>query len=493
VTDTPLVAWAVVVPLAGAAGTLLAGRRAARLVPLVTAVALLGVAGALARAVLADGVLRHAVGGWAAPLGIGLRADGLAAAVILLVAVVGAGVTTYARAYLPPGEARRAWAPWLFLQAALIALALSADAFNLYVCLELVTFAGVGLMALHPDPGAVAAALRYLLTALLGSLLYLLGVALLYAQTGTLDLGQLALRVQPGPVAWIAAGAMTAGLALKAALVPLHGWLPPAHAGAPAPVSAALSALVVKAGVLVLLRLWFEAFLPLHTHGAAMLLGALGALAIAWGSVQALRAERLKLVVAWSTVAQLGYLFVALPLADAGDPLWSAQAWSGALFQLLAHGLAKAALFLAAGTLIRTVGGDRLADLAGTGGRAPVAWFAVALAGTSLMGLPPSGGFVAKWLLLEAALAQGQWWWAVPMLAGGLLAAAYTFRVLRAPFAEPASPATTPPAGGALAWAPLALAACAIALGLVAPQPLALLAVGAPVGAHLVAATEPAP
>jgi formate hydrogenlyase subunit 3/multisubunit Na+/H+ antiporter MnhD subunit len=147
--------------------------------------------------------------------------------------------------------------------------------------------------------------MRYLLVSLLGSLAYLLGVALLYHTFGSVDIALLAEQMEPSPAVWAAMGLMSAGLLLKTALFPLHFWLPPAHASAPAPVSALLSALVVKASFYILLRLWLEIF-PLTNSALGQLLGLLGAAAVLWGGLQALRQTQLKMLIAYSTVSQLG-------------------------------------------------------------------------------------------------------------------------------------------------------------------------------------------
>jgi formate hydrogenlyase subunit 3/multisubunit Na+/H+ antiporter MnhD subunit len=250
-----------------------------------------------------------------------------------------------------------------------------------------------------------------------------------------------------------------------------------------------LSALVVKASFVVLLRLWFDAVPAVVDARAGALLASLGAAAILVGSVLALGQARLKLAIAYSTMAQLGYLFLFFPLAGGGTEAqpWSAGAWNGGVLHAVSHALAKAAMFLVAGLVIEAAGHDRIAELKGLGRALPIGVLAFALAGLSLMGLPPSGGFVAKWLLLTTALASGQWWWAVPMLAGGLLAAGYVFRLL--------NPALTRPEEGPAApsWravprrrqaVPLALALLSVLLGL-APMPVyRLLGIGRPQAAE---------
>jgi len=441
----------------------------------------------LAQQISTDGPLRMAVGGWQAPLGIALYVDGLTALLLCLTTTVGLGVSLYALGYFgegATGEARKKhalsgwWPLWLLLWAALNALFLAADVFNLYVTLELLGLAAVGLVALEAQ--AVVAATRYLLVGLLGSMLYLLGVGLLYALYGTVDMSGLASNMRAEPAAWVAMALMSGGLLLKAALFPLHFWLPPAHANAPAPVSAVLSALVVKAAFYALLRLWLGPFEPLAPALAGQLIGFLGACAIIWGSLQALMAPRLKLVVAYSTVAQIGYLFLWFPLAD--SPTGGAIAWYGVVWLALSHGLAKAGLFLAAGNILHASGHDRVTDLAGVGQHLPVTLFAVGLSCASIMGLPPSGGFVGKWLLLNAAFVSGQWWWAVVLLVGGVMAAAYSFRVLLHAFRNKESQHPHHIPHPIMEWSALALAVGAILLGVLSAQPLELLEVGASMG-----------
>ncbi|MBE7502389.1 MAG: oxidoreductase [Verrucomicrobiales bacterium] len=506
--DTPFMVGVIALPLAGAVAAFVWPRRAPAVGLCVAGLVWIPVLGMLIQLV-SHGVQHHELGGWAAPLGIALRADGLSVLLVLMVALVGGTVSGYAAGYFgevrrstspsfsssPPGgdgegseDGGRAharacfWPLWLFLWAALNALLLSRDLFNLYVTLELLGLSAVALVALADAPVALGAAMRYLLVSLLGSLAFLLGVALVYAAYGTLDLPLLkaALGGPVAPVAPVALGLMTAGLLMKTALFPLHFWLPPAHANAPAPVSALLSALVVKASFYVLLRLWFEAFAGAATGAAMDFLGVLGAAAVLWGSYQALCQSRLKLLVAYSTVAQLGYLFLLFPLSGAAAGGFTA--WAGGLYFVLAHACAKAVMFLSAGSLMRAAGHDRLAGLGETVRAMPVTAFAFALAAVSIIGLPPSGGFIAKWLLLNAALGDAQWWWVGVMAAGTGMAAAYALRVLRLPFVGTASLPPVRRVPRSMEWTTLGLALATLGLGFTAAPLLEWLRVGAPVG-----------
>lgn len=556
--DSPWIVWAVVAPLIAA---LLAAGFGPRATPLVFLTGVLGVpvsAAALAVQVERFGPQRHAIGGWGEPLGIELYADGLAALMLLVSAVVGAAVSVYASGFFgagqappvpvmatdgssvgyghappvavagypggaapappraphgvltpgmpdasgagqaltasPPADARAGrffWPLWMLLWAALNALFLSRDVFNLYVTLELMSLSAVALVTLGGTDAATVAGMRYLLMSLLGSLLFLLGVALLYAAYGTLSLDGLASAAAGAldgggsipPATVLALAVMTVGLCIKAALFPFHAWLPPAHASAPAPASALLSGLVVKAAFYILVRLWLQV-LPVAVPGAALrLIGVLGAGAVLWGSVLALVQHNLKLLIAYSTVAQLGYLFLLFPLlTDGGSPAagaWNDAAWSGGIYQALAHACAKAAMFLAAGSMIHASGSDALVALDGISNRLPLSFTAFGLGGLTMAGLPPSGGFIGKWLLLTAAFETGRWVWAGVIAGGGLLSAAYVYRVLRHAFGR--SEALPPPAPvpRRMELAALGLALVAVALGVAATRPIELLEVGA--------------
>jgi multicomponent Na+:H+ antiporter subunit D len=484
----------VALPLAAALVAVPGGRRAPLLAaPL--AAAMLALALVVALGAGTAGPLAIPLGGWAPPLGIALALDGLAAVFVVTTALVMAAALLFARADFAPrdpagrSETRASFAFWplaLLLWAALNAVFLSGDLFNLYVALELLTLSAVALVALEGRPETVAAALRYALFALAGSLVYLLGAVLLYAAHGTLDIVLLAERSDGGTPDLAAAGLMTAGLAAKTALFPFHAWLPPAHSGAPASASAVLSGLVPKASFFIALRIWFDV-MP-GTGGAvpALALGTLGAAAILYGSTLALAQERLKLVIAYSTVAQIGYLFLVFPLAGAAEAPqpWSAGAWAGGVFHAVSHAAAKAAMFLAAGLFLRAAGHDRIDGLTGIARAMPMTAFAFGLAAVTLMGLPPSGGFTAKYLMLTAALAGGGVAWAVPILAGGLLAGLYLFRPLARMFDTAEAPAVLAPVPRRLQAVPLALALAAILLGLASAGPYALMQVGRPPAAE---------
>ncbi|WML88227.1 complex I subunit 5 family protein [Thiothrix subterranea] len=424
------VVWVISLPLLGALLATVWRQRAAT-IGWVSSALTAGCAVWLLWVVQHAGVQELALGGWEIGLGISLYADGLAAVMVLMSNLVVLGCSVYARHYFRAQRQHELfWPLWLLLATALNALFLAGDLFNVYVTLELLGISASALTALGAKRAALRAALRYLVVGLLGSMLYLMAITLLYAAYGTLNAVQIAEALHVNPLGWAALLLMLAGLALKMALFPLHFWLPPAHSNAPAPVSAALSALVVKAAFYLVVRLWFEVFAPLTTPLLANVLGALGAMAVLWGSWSALRAERLKLLAAYSSVAQLGYLVMFFPLLMVLEGEARHWLFGAMVLFALSHAFAKSALFLAAGILLQYAGHDRIRELSGTTQALPLTTFVIALAGIALVGLPPSGAFLGKWYLLDAAFKTGQWWWVLVLVAGSLLATAYVFRLL---------------------------------------------------------------
>lgn len=441
----------------------------------------------------------YMIGGWSPPLGLVLRADGLAAALMVTTAAVICAIAVYAFAdFLTPAgtwEARLPFAFWpllLGICGAMNLVCIGGDLFTLYVAMELLTFAAVPLVSLDGRVETIRAALRYLLFAIAGSILYLLGIALLYGSYGTLDTARLSQLVRQDYATICALALMTTGLLAKTALFPLHLWLPPAHAGAPAAASAALSALVVKGSFFLVVRLWFDVMPSLPGYRSALVLGTLGAAAIVFGGVMALRQQRLKMLVAYSTVAQIGYLFLIFPLAFHADSarLESGTALAGGLLQIMSHAAAKAGMFMAVGMIYAAFGHDRIDGLAGSARALPITMLAFACGGFTLIGLPPGGAYLAKSLLLDSSPASIQWWWEWIMFAGSVLTSAYIVSVL--------TYALTPLRGSPVRCAApprwqqataLALAISSLVLALAAATILGILQVGRPPPSFVVASS----
>ena len=362
--------------------------------------------------------------------GMQLQVDGLRASLLILTGgLVTAG--SLAAMYDPQRLTRLYWPLMGILWASLTLIWLAGDLLTIYIGLEVLGLSAVWLMVLSGSD-AITAGLRYLFYMLLGSLAFLLGVALMLGATGVLDLAGLRRAAAPVASQQIALALMTAGLWLKAAVFPLHGWLPPAHASAFSFVSAIHSALVVKAYVFITVQLW--RVLPVSAEPAAQFMGFLGACAIFWAGFMAWRHRQLKFIIAYSTISQMGYLLLIFPLSVGAGDQAAELAWQGTWLFFLAHALAKAALFLAAGNMVLSMGRGDLDGLSGVGHLLPLPLMIMGLASITIIGLPPSGGFSAKWLLLMSAVLGRQWQWVSVLLLGTLLTAAYIFRVFRYAF-----------------------------------------------------------
>lgn len=413
--------------------------------------------------------------------GISVRLDGLALLFILLTTLVASLSALQALLYFRdqlPLQRRLWWRFWLLVPG-LNLVWLAGDLITLYFAMEVVALCVAGLIVLSDERESLRSALRYIQAVLLGTLAFLLGVVLLYGVYGSVSLQVLRAEVSWSPLTGLAIGLITAGLAYRAALFPLHSWLPPAHGSSYAPLSALLSALVTKASFYSLARLWLDWGEQAGSYAAAQLLGAMGALAILWGGWMACRQNNLKMLVAYSSVNQVGYFFLLFPLLIGVSAEAAALARDGAILQVLSHALAKAALFMAAGNLVAAIGNKQIAGLSGVSRFLPLSLLSFGLAGVSIMGLPPSGGFLAKWYLLQSSLISGQWWWVPVLLLGGLLSAAYVFRVFRQSFVEEGSAEQFNYAPPILEIAPMILALMAVGLGLLASTPLGIMSIGA--------------
>ncbi|AGI68886.1 putative cation antiporter subunit protein [Octadecabacter antarcticus 307] len=436
----------------------------------------------LALDILQDGARVVAIGGWAAPLGIVFVADGLAALMLLMTSGVGVAVALQATSWGVWPSSRideekaslRAgfWPLWLATLGAMNSLFLSGDLFNIYVAFEILGLTAVGLTALKGTPSALRAAFDYLSAGLSGSLLLLLGVAMAYSATGRVDIEAVPMLAETA-AGRISLALLVAGLAVKAALFPLHFWMPAAHSSAEPLASALLSALVVKAALYVILRISIEGGAGIEALRLALAL--MGTGAMLWGSWGALRAARLKLLVAHSTVAQIG--LIALAIGVAGDTLQQNGLWQAAALLMLSHALAKAAMFVAVGRIAEELGHDYISGLNRKEIRPGAAEFAFAIASVSLIGLPPTAGFIGKWILIDGLIARDAWIWVALILIGTALSAAYLYRVVsRCLRGGPhIAPAAHNPAWHTGDITALGLATSALVLGLASAFPLTLL------------------
>ena len=419
---------------------------------------------------------------WAPTLGLRLAftLDGHGALYALLATGVGALVFAYGTGYLtshlehehrPAAERWRFW-PWMTLFAvAMVGLATAQDLVLLFVFFDLTAVCSYFLIGFdRTKREARTAAMMALLVTVVSAIALLLAAVLLHAAYGTFAIPELAVRAQPGTTTTVAGALLAVGALAKSAQVPLHFWLPRAMA-APTPVSAYLhSVAMVAAGVLVLGRVH-----PLLARSEAVLDGLLvvGTASIVVGGVLALGQDKLKQVLAYSTISQYGYVVFLYGIGGAAGA-------GAAGFYVLAHGVGKSALFMTAGAVTLATGEDRLSRLGGLGRRAPLLAVASGAAAANLAALPLTVGFFKDELFFAAALGAG------PVQAGlAVLAAALTFayigRFWTLLFLGPTrtEPGAEPGALSGLLAAPVVVLAAVTVLGGVMVAPFADLAAAA--------------
>lgn len=345
---------------------------------------------------------------------VSLRADGISLLMAAVVLTLSTLVMLYSGPYMA-GEhnEEKYYAMLVAMSGAMIGLSMAADLFNLWVWFETMAITSYLLVAFYRDlPHALEAGVKYMLQSATGSALVLFGIALVLAQTGTLDLAKIRAVSDTSPLLLAAGALFVVGFGVKAALVPLHTWLPDAHSQAPSGISALLSGVVIEAGLLALLR--SVAALAGVTSTWGVLLMGLGAINMLLGNLMALRQTQIKRMLAYSSLSHVGYMLLGLGIAFYAGQANGAQ---GSLFHLLNHGLMKGLAFLAAGTLLYSLhaaSGDHaplvISDLSGAAQRYPWVALTLSIALLGLGGMPPLAGFMSKWQIFTAGFGTHNGW-----------------------------------------------------------------------------------
>lgn len=415
---------ALVLPLIALRSVLLA-----RALLLLTLAAVGLLAGTALSRVLESGTWHYALGGWAPPWGIEYVVDPLSGGMAVLIIVIAFLVAVYA------GPHQQSWTPsragvfaslYLLLVTGLLGIVLTGDLFNLYVFLEISSLAGYALLANGNIRSAVAT-FRYLIIGTIAATFYLIGVGYLYALTGSLNMADIATRL-PGVTnssVFIAAIVfIVIGLTIKAALFPMHGWLPDAYTYAPAPVIGFISAVMAKVSAYALFRVLYFVLRPEGAVQQAMtFLSWAAAIGIVLGSLFALAQRDIRRMLAYSSIGQMGYILLGIAL---GTP----AALIGALLHVLNHAVMKGCLFLIAGGVHWRTGRHTIDEFVGMNRRMPITMAAFVVAALSMIGLPPTAGFFSKWYLLSGALEANAWPCAAALILSSLLSAVYFFRVI---------------------------------------------------------------
>jgi multicomponent Na+:H+ antiporter subunit D len=397
----------------------------------------------IAATVIGGETIVYEMGGWPAPYGIVLHIDALSALLAMLVTGASAAALIFGAKSLADevGEeiAPSFFAAWILCTAGLTGMVVTGDAFNIFVFMEISSLSTYILVSAGPDRRALVATYRYIVMGTIGATFYLIGVGFLYMSTGTLNTMDLAARLgdvtELRPVL-VAAGFITVGLALKAAIFPLHSWMPNAYTFAPNVVTVFIAAASAKVSLYVMMRIDYAIFyknIPNHELQLALLLVPMAILALFAGSMLAIYEKNLKRLLAYSSVAQVGYIALGIAMS-------SVAGLTGAIVHMFNHGVIKGGMFMAVACLALRYRTVNIANLAGAGRAMPWTMAAFVIGGLGLIGVPLTPGFISKWYLVLGALEKGGYgaFLVMVILASSLLAVIYVWKVIEvAYFKEP--------------------------------------------------------
>jgi len=427
--------------------------------------------------VMNEGVIHYNMGNWAPPIGIEYVLDHLSAFVILVINSVAFFVLLHAKKIVEkelPHKRVPYFAAIVLMLCGFNGIVITGDLFNLYVFLEISSLSLYGLIASGEKQSPVAA-FRYLIMGTIAASFYLLGIGFLYMKTGSLNMADVKAilpSVLDQPAIVVALVLIVLGMGIKMALFPMHGWLPDAYTYAPSTSSAIIAPTGTKVGAYVLLRVMFFVFgvtFVTKTLPVAQIITYLAAIAIIYGSVVAIAQKEMKRMLAYSSVAQIGYIGLGIGLANPFGLI-------GAVLHVLNHAFMKACLFLVAGNFRFKLGHSRI-DKLNNSVRKKMPWTMAAftVGALSMVGLPPMAGFFSKWYLALATLENSNVLLLIVILISSLLNLVYFFRILEKVYMRPRT--DTPPdeeetdierdeVGASMLWPTLILAAGLIILGL---------------------------
>jgi proton-translocating NADH-quinone oxidoreductase chain N len=368
--------------------------RAARIAPFVGIGAIAGsliIVALSAPPILAGQIYTWHMSAWLPPIGIAIAVDGLGLLMAVIITGVGLGAAVFSYRYI---SRRRPefYTVLLLVMTGMFGIAITGDLFNLYVFFEIMSASSYILVAWNRTREALEGSIKYLIMNAFATSLILLGIALIYGLTGTLNMADIAVKIQPSIILTTSVGLMMTGFLVKAALFPLHFWLTDAHPAAPSPMSALLSGVVVNLGLYSMVRLAFIISPVLNVYSILLMLGILS---IIVASFLAMVQKDIKRLLAYSTIVQVGYCFLAIGL---GTPL----GLSAGLFHMLNHAVIKSLLFLCVGVIVYTVGVRNMNELGGLGKRMPIVAACFAIGSLAIIGIPPFSGFASKYMIYLA-------------------------------------------------------------------------------------------
>lgn len=381
----------------------------------------------------ANGTLSYELGSWPAPWGIQYHIDTISAFVLVLVTAI-ASITLLASRQLIENEIDSSkhslfYTAFLLCLTGLLGIVATGDAFNVFVFLEISSLSSYAMIAMGDNRKALTASYEYLIMGTIGATFILIGIGLLYMQTGTLNMLDLKARIHEVDSfrsIHAAFAFFTVGICLKLALFPLHHWLPNAYAHAPSVVSIFLAATATKVALYLLYRVFYTIFgfdFSFSLLHLGYILLPLSIIAIVSSSFTAIFQPGVKRLLAYSSLGQIGYMTMGISLETKAGLIAS-------IIHLFNHAFIKGALFMCVACLVARIHSTRLEHLAGAGRVMPWTCAAFVVAGLALIGVPLTSGFISKWYLVLAILEKDYWWLALIVLFTSLLSVIYIWRVI---------------------------------------------------------------
>ena len=385
------------------------------------------------KSVFRQGILNYWIGGWKPPWGIAYRVDHLNAVILVLVSFLGLVAAVYARRSIEkelPEKVPLFWCLYLLLFTGLLGIVITGDLFNLFVLLEVASLSGYALVAVGHGKATVAG-FRYLVIGTIGASFYLLGIGYLYIITGSLNMADLQVLLHPLYASRATRAAFVfifIGLGIKIALFPMHAWQPDVYTYAPSAVTVIISTAVAKTFIYALIRIVFSVFTIDFITGFLPVFNIIcwiAALAVLAGSIFAIAQQNLKRMLAYSSVANVGYIVLAVGLVP-----WTSLGLTPAVMHIINHAIMKGCMFMAACAFIHQLGLRDVRHLTGVGRQMPFSCLALMLSALAMIGMPPGAGFISKWYLIQAALEAGRYLFVAVIFVSTLLMIVYFLRVV---------------------------------------------------------------
>ncbi len=373
-------------------------------------------------------------GGWKPPVGINLYIGYFAALFVLIVAIASFLMAVFNLRAMKTEPLDKYAMLFLLLMLGATGMITTGDIFNLFVFMEITSITAYALVAYNKTGEAAEASMKYMILGGIGSSFFLIGIALIYGATGTLNMAQLAqfAGLVNSTVVQAALALLIFGLAVEAEIFPLNAWAPDAYQASPHPITAMFAAFVVKAGLYAMVRILFLFQASSSWSGVMKLLVVMATLTVIFGEFSALRQRDVKRMVAYSSISQIGLAAFGFALVGKAGVSTSVAslAVSAAVFHMLNHAIVKLLLFLAVGYVAIALGGTKLENFKGLGRRMPVTAFSITIAAFAVVGVPMFNVFWSKVKLLIAGVEAGYTWSVFLILGASVVEAVYYFRLV---------------------------------------------------------------